>query len=75
MIGWLKDTSDREYLFVVNRSMREKITAALTLGSGVRRAMEVSQSSGKLKPCELIPWGRRLTLPLDAGAGRLVRLE
>jgi len=75
VIGWLKNEAGQDYLFVVNRSMKEEITGVLTLSSGVRRAMEISQSSGKLKRCDFDPSSRRLTLPLAAGEGRLVRLD
>lgn len=70
LIGRFRDPSQRDFLFVVNRSFQDPVTASLRLSHGIRRAAEVGQANGRLSPMRV--WAHKLEVPLEPGEGRLV---
>ena len=73
-IGCFKDAKGVVYVLPVNRSLHAKITARLTMKGEFVSASEISQETGKaLAPVSVT--GKTLDVPLEAGEGRLYRLN
>lgn len=70
VIGRFWDPVRRDFLFVVNRSFHEPVTACLKFVRGIRRAAEVRQADGQ--PVPLRVKSQRLEVPLEPGEGRLL---
>ncbi|MBU4212897.1 MAG: hypothetical protein L6437_09785 [Kiritimatiellae bacterium] len=72
-VGWLKDHHQLDYLFIVNRSFRETISADVEIRKGLKAVEEISQDHG----CPVSAEYRRgmLTCVLKAGEGKLFRLR
>ncbi len=71
LIGWLRDAQRRDYLWVVNRSFRERRRVALRLRPGVREVGEVDQVDGLVRPVRYAASSHILHTTLSPGAGRL----
>ncbi|MFH0981780.1 MAG: hypothetical protein V2A79_09600 [Planctomycetota bacterium] len=74
VLGWLKDEAGADYLFLVNRSFKDKIKAQLALDAAVKTVEEISQETGKPQAAAYAADTRVLTTDLEAGEGRLFRL-
>jgi RNA polymerase sigma factor (sigma-70 family) len=72
VLGWLKDGAGGDYVFVVNRSFKDKLKAQLTLDAAVKKAEEISQETGQ--PVAAALTAGVLSCDLEAGEGRLFRL-
>ena len=73
LIGCFKGNKEEPYIWVVNRSFKDRITAKLTMADNVISTSEISQESGKpLKPIALE--NKSLEVSLDSGEGRLFLL-
>jgi hypothetical protein len=71
LIGWLKD-GKTDYLFVVNRSLKKKSVAQLTLTGAAREVQEVSQDkAGQVKKARFDAAKGLLQTTLEAGEGKL----
>ncbi len=71
LIGWLSDGQRRDYLWVVNRSFRERRIAVLKLGAGIREVGEVDQGNGLARLARYDTTRQSLQVDLSPGAGRL----
>ena len=75
-LGWLHDGQRRDYLFVVNRSFTEPSEPFLVfLREKVRQVVEISQDSGLPIKADFDSATSLLTVPLQAGEGRLFRFD
>jgi hypothetical protein len=74
LIGCFRDAKGRRFIFPVNRSFRSGVTARLTLDSRTLSVSEISQETGKPMRARTLPGGV-LDVPLDAGEGRLFKLN
>lgn len=75
LIGWLKDDRN-DYLFLVNRSLRKKTSAQVTLTRPAREVAEVSQEKpGTSAQVNVDPAGGLLETALEPGEGRLFVLK
>ncbi|MCY2925761.1 MAG: hypothetical protein NT031_10025, partial [Planctomycetota bacterium] len=73
-IGCFVDRNAQEYIMVVNRSFNATCTAKLTLSEKIVAAAEISRETGKcVAPVSVA--GKTLDVPLEAGDGRLFRLD
>jgi len=71
LIGWLRDDQN-DYLFVVNRSLKNKGVAEITLARPAREVDEIAQDKpGQFKKAQFDPAKGRLQTALEAGAGKL----
>lgn len=73
VLGWLRDEAGGDYLFVVNRSFKDKFKASLTLDPAVKKVEEISQETGQ--PTAAAFAAGVLSADLEAGEGRLFKLE
>ena len=75
LIGWLKDGA-KDYLFLVNRSLKKTSTAQLTLTGPARGVDEASQDRpGTLTTARFDPATGVLETSLEPGEGRLFVLK
>lgn len=74
-LGWLRDDVRQDYLFLVNRSLKDDATFLVWLHDKVRQVEEISQEDGKPAGAAFDPNLLRLTTPLKAGEGKLFRLH
>jgi len=73
LVGCFRDTGGKQYVFPVNRSFQNKITAKLTLDRTIGSASEISQETGDALPAALVR-GKALEVVLEPGDGRLFLL-
>ena len=73
LVGCFEDAGRKQYIFPVNRSFQNKITAKLTLDETIRSASEISQETGKALPAASVR-RKALEVVLEPGEGRLFRL-
>jgi len=71
LLGWLRDGQRRDYLWVVNRSLRQNRRATLRLRASVRELGEVNQGDGLVQPASYDASRRCLQITLLPGEGRL----
>ena len=71
MLGWLRDGRRRDYLWVVNRSLRQSRRTTLRLRASVREPGEVNQSDGLIQPVPYDASRRCLQISLLPREGRL----
>jgi hypothetical protein len=73
LIGWLRDDKNVDYMFVVNRSMRKKCLAEITLAKPARQVDEISQEkSGQVKKSRFDSDKGLLQASLEPGDGKLL---
>lgn len=71
LIGWLKDDKN-DYLFLVNRSLKKKSTAQITLAKPAREVEEMSQAkAGETEKARFDSAKALLETSLEPGEGRL----
>jgi hypothetical protein len=71
LLGWLKDDKN-DYLFLVNRSLKKKSGAQITLAKPAREVEELSQEkAGEVKKANFVSSRRLLDTSLEPGEGRL----
>jgi hypothetical protein len=75
VLGWLRDDRLRDYLFVVNRSFKQSETFSLLLRKKAGKVMEISQQTGQPIDAAFDVDAQRLTVPLQAGEGRLFCID
>lgn len=71
LIGWLRDGSYRHYLWVVNRSFKQKRRAAIRMREDFSEVGEVCQLTGRVVPASFDNTKRLLNANLQPGEGRL----
>jgi hypothetical protein len=71
LLGWLRDGQRRDYLWVVNRSLRQNRRATLRLRASVCELGEVNQGDGLVQPASYDASRRCLQITLLPGEGRL----
>jgi len=71
LLGWLRDGQRRDYLWVVNRSLRQNRRATLRLRASVRELGEVNQGDGLVQPASYDASRRCLQITLLPGEGKL----
>ena len=71
VIGWLRDDK-RDYLFLVNRSLKKKSLPQITLPKPARAVEEIPQDKpGKLKEVSFDAAKMLLQTSLEPGEGKL----
>ena len=74
VIGHFKDLQDVNYLMIVSREYENGGNATLAVSDDVAGLIEISKMDGTDQPA-LIPQNNSITIQLEAGDGRLFRVE
>jgi len=74
VMGYFKDTQNRNYLMLVNRDYDNNGYVDITFADTVTSLVEVSKTNGTEQP-PLEPDNSVITLQFEAGDGRLFRIE
>ena len=76
-IGWLRDDDNRNYLFVVNRTLTGtgETSFDVTLRDEPKNLVEISQDTGEPIEVTYNATEQRLTVSLRPGEGRLFRFD